>query len=107
MKEKSFKLEWKPRMFVNKQHMFTTEQLKEMHHGIKYLGKLKEYFNKTKEKLKLMHLYTVHQHNEEELNAETAILLTWPFLGKELLDEETVFNNSELILILIKDEIQN
>ena len=107
MKEENFRLECEPILEVSKQNMFTTEQIYEMHNGIKYAGKLKEYFEETKERLKEMHTFSPHQHTEEELDAGTAVVLVWPFLGEELLDSETVFSNAELILALIRDEINN
>lgn len=96
-----------PIPWVTKQNLFSDEQIIEMHNGIKYCNKLEEYFKETKEKLRLMHPRGIHHHSEEELDAGTAVLLTWPFLGKEVLDEETVFTYAEIILSLLGKKDQN
>lgn len=105
MKEEDFKLEWASETTVNTQNMFSAEELKEMHYGIKHFDRLREYFDKTKERLRDASLH--NEYDEDELAAGAAALLVWPFLGKEELDEETIFKNAELILALMRDEIRN
>ena len=96
-----------PIPWVNKQNLFSKDEIFDMHAGIKYEGKLKEYFEETKERLKIQHNYDPVEHTEEELDAGAAVLLTWPFLGKEVLDEETIFAHADIILSILKEENQN
>jgi hypothetical protein len=96
-----------PIPYASEQHLFSEDEIHEMHAGIKYCGKLKEYFEETKEKLIAMHINTEHQHSDEEIEASAAVLLTWPFLGKTVLDEETVFSHAEIILSLVRDDNLN